>query len=296
MLNGALILNKPSGISSGIFSRKIKKFLRFKEKVGHAGTLDPLASGILIICIGQMTRFIHFLNLERKTYTAEISLGIKTNTGDLEGKIIEKTNNIPTTKDFEKTLGNFIGDISQKPPAYSSLKYKGKPYRYYAIRGIPIKIEERMVKIYDLKILSLKNDTLKIHVDCGSGTYIRSLAEDICESLNSYGAVSGLIRTKSAGYLIDDCLDLEEINKENIEKKIIKPGDALRGLDRIQCRSEIVDKITRGQIIETEMANKNGFFRFFDTEENFLGIVESYDGLLKPKRLLGNFNNNGDSS
>ena len=218
MLNGALILNKPSGISSGIFSRKIKKFLRFKEKVGHAGTLDPLASGILIICIGQMTRFIHFLNLERKTYTAEISLGIKTNTGDLEGKIIEKTKNIPTKKDFEKTLGNFIGDISQKPPAYSSLKYKGKPYRYYAIRGIPIKIEERMVKIYDLKILSLKNDTLKIHVDCGSGTYIRSLAEDICESLNSYGAVSGLIRTKSAGYLIDDCLDLEEINKENIEK------------------------------------------------------------------------------
>ena len=296
MLNGALILNKPSGISSGIFSRKIKKFLRFKEKVGHAGTLDPLASGILIICIGQMTRFIHFLNLERKTYTAEISLGIKTNTGDLEGKIIEKTKNIPTKKDFEKTLGNFIGDISQKPPAYSSLKYKGKPYRYYAIRGIPIKIEERMVKIYDLKILSLKNDTLKIHVDCGSGTYIRSLAEDICESLNSYGAVSGLIRTKSAGYVIDDCLDLEEINKENIEKKIIKPWDALRGLDRIQCRSEIVDKITRGQIIETEMANKNGFFRFFDTEENFLGIVESYDGLLKPKRLLGNFNNNGDSS
>ena len=148
----------------------------------------------------------------------------------------------------------------------------------------------------NLKILSLKNDTLKIHVDCGSGTYIRSLAEDICESLNSYGAVSGLIRTKSAGYVIDDCLDLEEINKENIEKKIIKPGDALRGLDRIQCRSEIVDKITRGQIIETDMANKNGFFRFFDTEENFLGIVESYDGLLKPKRLLGNFNNNGDSS
>ena len=243
-----------------------------------------------------MTRFIHFLNLERKTYTAEISLGIKTNTGDLEGKIIEKTKNIPTKKDFEKTLGNFIGDISQKPPAYSSLKYKGKPYRYYAIRGIPIKIEERMVKIYDLKILSLKNDTLKIHVDCGSGTYIRSLAEDICESLNSYGAVSRLIRTKSAGYVIDDCLDLDEINKENIEKKIIKPGDALRGLDRIQCRSEIVDKITRGQIIETEMANKNGFFRFFDTEENFLGIVESYDGLLKPKRLLGNFNNNGDSS
>ena len=296
MLNGALILNKPSGISSGIFSRKIKKFLRFKEKVGHAGTLDPLASGILIICIGQMTRFIHFLNLERKTYTAEISLGIKTNTGDLEGKIIEKTKNIPTKKDFEKTLDNFIGDISQKPPAYSSLKYKGKPYRYYAIRGIPIKIEERMVKIYDLKILSLKNDTLKIHVDCGSGTYIRSLAEDICESLNSYGAVSGLIRTKSAGYVIDDCLDLEEINRENIEKKIIKPGDALRGLDRIQCRPEIVEKITNGQLIEMERASNHGFFRLFDNDENFLGIVESYGGFLKPKRLLGNFNKIGDSS
>ena len=91
-------------------------------------------------------------------------------------------------------------------------------------------------------------------------------------------------------------MKLSEITEEIINKKIIPPGDALNALDRIQCRPEIVDKITRGQIIETDMANKNGFFRFFDTEENFLGIVESYDGLLKPKRLLGNFNNNGDSS
>ena len=296
MLNGALILNKPTGISSGIFSRKIKRFLRFKEKVGHAGTLDPLASGVLIICIGQMTRFINFLNEERKTYIAEISLGIKTDTGDLEGNIIEKTKIIPSKEDFEKILDNFIGDISQKPPAYSSLKYKGKPYRYYAVRGIPIKIEERKVKINELIILSFRKNILKIQVDCGSGTYIRSLAQDICESLNSLGTISSLKRTTSAGFEIDDCLKLEDLNEASIEKKIIKPGDALRGLDRIQCRSEIVDKITSGQIIEMEKAIKNGFFRFFDTEENFLGIVESYEGLLKPKRLLGNFNNDGDSS
>ena len=296
MLNGALILNKPTGISSGIFSRKIKRFLHFKEKVGHAGTLDPLASGVLIICIGQMTRFINFLNEERKTYIAEISLGIKTDTGDLEGNIIEKTKIIPSKEDFEKILDNFIGDISQKPPAYSSLKYKGKPYRYYAVRGIPIKIEERKVKINELIILSFRKNILKIQVDCGSGTYIRSLAQDICESLNSLGTISSLKRTTSAGFEIDDCLKLEDLNEASIEKKIIKPGDALRGLDRIQCRSEIVDKITSGQIIEMEKAIKNGFFRFFDTEENFLGIVESYEGLLKPKRLLGNFNNDGDSS
>ena len=296
MLNGALILNKPSGVSSGVFSRKVKKLLTHKEKVGHAGTLDPLASGILIVCIGQMTKFINYLTKERKTYVVEITIGMKTSTGDTDGEIIKLSKNIPSKEEFKKEIKNFLGDIDQKPPIFSSLKYKGKPYRYYAKKGISIPINERKVRIENIKIISLLENKLKLKVDCGPGTYIRSLAEDICKNLGALGSVSSLVRIKSAGFQIKNSFELDQITKENIDRKIISPGDALSALDRIQCRPEIVEKITNGQAIEMERAKENGFFRLFDKHENFLGIVESYEGFLKPKRLLGNFNKIGDSS
>ena len=296
MLNGALILNKPSGISSGVFSRKVKKLLNQEEKVGHAGTLDPLADGVLIVCIGEMTKFISYLTDETKTYIAEITIGIKTTTGDIEGDVVDSTKNSPSKKEFEREIKNFVGDINQKPPIFSALKYKGKPYRYYAKKGIQIQIKERKIRIENIQIISFKENKLKLKVDCGPGTYIRSLAEDICENLDTLGCISNLTRTQSAGFQIENSLKLSEITEENINKKIIPPGDALNALDRIQCRPEIVEKITNGQMIEMERASNNGFFRLFDNDENFLGIVESYGGFLKPKRLLGNFNKIGDSS
>ena len=296
MLSGALILNKPSGVSSGVFSRKLKTLVNHKEKVGHAGTLDPLASGVLIVCIGQMTKFINYLTNETKTYVAEITVGIKTTTGDIDGDVIDSSKNLPSKEEFEIEIINFIGDVNQKPPMFSSLKFKGKPYRYYAKKGIPIQIKERKIKIENIKIISFLENKLKLKVDCGPGTYMRSLAEDICEKLGTFGCISNLTRIQSAGFQIESCLELSEITEENIDRKIISPGDALRALDRIQCRPEIVEKITNGQMIEMERASDNGFFRLFDIEENFLGIVESYGGFLKPKRLLGNFNKIGDSS
>ena len=296
MIDGILILNKPKGISSGVFARKLQSLFSKKKKIGHAGTLDPLASGILIVCIGEMTKFVNFLTRENKTYLAEVSLGIKTDSGDVDGRVIERSNRIPSRLALEKKLKSFVGVIDQKPPIYSSLKYKGKPYRYYATKGIEIEIKSRKVTIHSISLESFEENKFKFSVKCGPGTYIRTLAEDICESLGSLGTISSLIRTESAGFDLSQSSNIDDLTVKNLKEKIIPSGDALKCLDRIQCRPEIVEKITNGQMIEIEEAKEDGFFRFFDQKENFVGIVESYNGFLKPKRLLGNFNNVGENT
>ena len=296
MIDGILILNKPKGISSGVFVRKLQSLFSKKKKIGHAGTLDPLASGILIVCIGEMTKFVNFLTKENKTYLAEVSLGIKTDSGDMDGRVIERSKRIPSRLALEKKLKSFVGVIDQKPPIYSSLKYKGKPYRYYATKGIEIEIKSRKVTIHSISLESFEENKFKFSVKCGPGTYIRTLAEDICESLGSLGTISSLIRTESAGFDLSQSLNIDDLTEKNLNEKIIPSGDALKCLDRIQCRPEIVEKITNGQMIEIEEAKEDGFFRFFDQRENFVGIVESYNGFLKPKRLLGNFNNVGENT
>ena len=296
MIDGILILNKPKGISSGVFARKLQSLFSKKKKIGHAGTLDPLASGILIVCIGEMTKFVNFLTRENKTYLAEVSLGIKTDSGDVDGRVIERSNRIPSRLALEKKLKSFVGVIDQKPPIYSSLKYKGKPYRYYATKGIEIEIKSRKVTIHSISLESFEENKFKFSVKCGPGTYIRTLAEDICESLGSLGTISSLIRTESAGFDLSQSSNIDDLTVKNLKEKIIPLGDALKCLDRIQCRPEIVEKITNGQMIEIEEAKEDGFFRFFDQKENFVGIVESYNGFLKPKRLLGNFNNVGENT
>ena len=296
MIDGILILNKPKGISSGVFARKLQSLFSKKKKIGHAGTLDPLASGILIVCIGEMTKFVNFLTRENKTYLAEVSLGIKTDSGDMDGRVIERSKRIPSRSALEKKLKSFVGVIDQKPPIYSSLKYKGKPYRYYATKGIEIEIKSRKVTIHSISLESFEENKFKFSVKCGPGTYIRTLAEDICESLGSLGTISSLIRTESAGFDLSQSSNIDDLTVKNLKEKIIPSGDALKCLDRIQCRPEIVEKITNGQMIEIEEAKEDGFFRFFDQKENFVGIVESYNGFLKPKRLLGNFNNVGENT
>ena len=296
MIDGILILNKPKGISSGVFVRKLQSLFSKKKKIGHAGTLDPLASGILIVCIGEMTKFVNFLTKENKTYLAEVSLGIKTDSGDMDGRVIERSKRTPSRLALEKKLKSFVGVIDQKPPIYSSLKYKGKPYRYYAAKGIEIELKSRKVTIHSISLESFEENKFKFSVKCGPGTYIRTLAEDICESLGSLGTISTLIRTESAGFDLSQSSNIDDLTVKNLNEKIIPSGDALKCLDRIQCRPEIVEKITNGQMIEIEEAKEDGFFRFFDQKENFVGIVESYNGFLKPKRLLGNFNNVGENT
>ena len=286
MISGLLVLNKPSGISSGEFIRKLKPFLG-DSKIGHSGTLDPLASGVILACLGQMTRFTNFLANERKTYIAEMMFGLQTDTGDLDGKIEREYKKIPTKNDFNKIKNKFIGSLNQEAPKYSSLKYKGKPLYHYARKNKEVPKKIREVEIYKLDLISVDQNKFKFLVECGKGTYIRSLVKDLAKDLDSVAVLSNLQRTISAEHEISEAHEIESINRENIKSKIIQMGDALRSLDKLQCASEIIDRIKKGQKIYLKEAEiKSKYLRLFDEKNKFIGILKNINGLVSPKRLI----------
>ena len=215
-MEGIVLFNKPKGKTSNEIVEYFKKLTN--KKVGHGGTLDPLAEGLLILGIGEYTKKLNkFLKESKKTYIAEIELGAFSDTFDAEGKI-EKTNKeIPEIEIIEENLKSFIGEIEQRPPIYSALKIKGKPAYEYARKGRKIEIEPRKVFVYDLKIIEYQKPVLKILAEVGSGVYIRSLANDLGEKLGCGGYLKSLIRMKINEFSLENALDFEDIEKDYLE-------------------------------------------------------------------------------
>lgn len=184
-MNGIIIINKPKGLTSNDVVQKVRKIYGIKQ-VGHCGTLDPLATGVLPIMIGQATKISKYLVEHNKTYIATIKLGEKTETGDCEGKIIE-TKNVETytKKEVQSILNSFLGETMQIPPMYSAIKVNGKKLYEYAREGTKIDIEPRKIIIYEIELISYKADEIKYKVKCSKGTYIRTLCEDIAEKLGT---------------------------------------------------------------------------------------------------------------
>jgi tRNA pseudouridine55 synthase len=286
LISGLLVLNKPKGISSGEFIRKLKPLIQ-NSKIGHSGTLDPLARGIILACIGQMTRFTQYLANEKKIYIAEMTFGLKTNTGDLDGKVLQEDNFVPAKKDFNSILKKFVGNIYQEAPLFSSLKYKGKPMYQYARKGINIPSKSRNIEIFSIDLISKNKNKFTFSVDCGKGTYIRSLVNDIAREFNTVAVLSDLERISSADHNIKESHEIETINSDNLSNKLISMGDALRSLDEIQCAPEIIDRIINGQKVFLEEAKlKSIYLRLFDENKDFIGILKNNGGLVSPKRLL----------
>lgn len=210
-----LVLNKPLNLSSNHAVQRIKRLLGKENKVGHAGTLDPLAEGILPIAIGEATKTVQYLMDAEKEYIFEITWGEERSTGDAEGEVTFSGGKIPQLKDIEASIASFIGQIAQTPPQYSALKINGQPAYKLARLGKEFELKQRIVSIFYLEILS--HDELagktKFKVGCGKGTYIRTLAQDIARSIQTFGFVSELIRTKVGNFLINDGLTLAKIEE-----------------------------------------------------------------------------------
>lgn len=220
---GFILINKPKGITSfGVIAR-LRKITGVK-KIGHCGTLDPLASGLMICAIGRTaTRQIGSLTKQDKVYLAEIELGKASDTYDLEGKTKEiKIKHKPAKKEIETALKKFIGEISQMPPVYSAKKIGGRRAYELARRGEKVKLKKNKVKINNIKLISYKFPILKIKVDCGSGTYIRSLAHDIGKHLKTGAVLTGLIRVSVGKYALKKSLELEKIDLGLVEKNIFE--------------------------------------------------------------------------
>lgn len=213
-IDGLLLLDKPLGISSNQALQKIKHLFQAK-KAGHTGTLDVLASGMLIICFGKTCKLSsEFLNMD-KTYLVTAKLGVKTTTCDAEGEILEAKPTDKITKELiEKVLQKFHGEISQIPSMYSALKHKGTPLYKLARKGVEVKREPRKVNIYELKLLAWSKNSLKLEVHCSKGTYVRNLIDDIGESLGCGAYVSELRRLSIGTFPAEQMHTIEEIQKE----------------------------------------------------------------------------------
>ena len=213
-MDGIILINKPLHCTSHDVVNKVRKICHTK-KVGHCGTLDPLASGVLVLCVNKATKALQFITSEDKEYSATITLGKATDTYDLEGKVIEEKEyqNDLTLAQVEATLKSFLGKQKQVPPIYSAIKVNGKKLYEYARNNEKVEIEPRDIEIYAIELLSFENNEIKIKAHCSKGTYIRSLCVDIASALGYPGVMSSLIRTKSGHFALEDCMTLEDLEQ-----------------------------------------------------------------------------------
>lgn len=278
-MDGILVINKSKGLTSNDIVKKVKKILN--TKVGHTGTLDPNATGVLPLLLGNATKVSKYLINHDKEYEAVIKLGAKTTTADVEGEIIEEKEVKGRTKEenIEEVLKSFIGKQQQIPPIYSAIKVNGKKLYEYARQGKEVEIKARNIEIYDLKLLKIdsKNDELTINVKCSKGTYIRSLCEDIAVKLETLGYMKELNRIQVGEFSIKDSVTIEEF-KANIENKdysnIIGIEEIFKEIPEITIKQREYEKYLNGVKIDTD--NMDGIYRIYlDNKFSGLGIVEN---------------------
>ena len=212
--DGFINLNKPSGMTSHDVVNHVRRIFSTR-KVGHAGTLDPMAAGVLPIAINRATKFIEYLDGD-KSYRAEILFGVATDSGDLEGSVIARAEDFspPTLEDLNSALQSFVGEIEQTPPKFSAIKIHGRKAYDLARKDIDFDMPSRRVKIYRLELVALDETSATIEIDCGKGTYVRSLAIDLGERLNLPATLKSLVRIRAGGFDLKDALDIKNIGAD----------------------------------------------------------------------------------
>ena len=252
---GFLNVYKPQGKTSHDVVAILRKITKIKQ-IGHTGTLDPFAEGVLPICIGKATRLIEYLE-DDKAYIGTIQFGKSTTTYDTEGEVVNFSNKEISIEDLEQILPNFRGEIEQLPPIYSAIKVNGKKLYEYARNGEDVKIEPRRVNIYKLELVSFdeKKQTAELLIECSKGTYIRSIANDIGEALGCYGHLIKLLRTKAGKFEINKAINLENIATiENINTNLIYPTEYI-DYPKYELNNTEKEKVSHGMAINVDLPN-----------------------------------------
>ena len=287
-ISGVLLLDKPVRITSNHALQAVKRVFR-AEKAGHAGTLDPLASGLLPVLLGEATRFSGYLLDAPKCYEAEIQLGVTTTTADAEGAVVECRTVSVGRADVAAIMGRFVGTQTQIPPMFSALKRQGTPLYVLARRGETVERAPRTIQIHSLDLLSFAEDRLVIRVACSKGTYVRTLAEDMGAAFGCGGHLSGLRRTATGAFQLAQATTLDALIALTEEKRdtLLKPADAILGqLPRIDLDESGAARFCRGQAIPLAPVPQ-GVCRVYGADGLFLGLAEErQQGWLAPKRLL----------
>ena len=286
-MDGIIVINKPKGCTSHDIVYKIKKI--FNEKVGHTGTLDPMAEGVLPILIGKGTLVSKYLINHNKKYVVKLKLGIKTDTADSEGKIIEEETvkkELLNNENITKILKSFIGKQEQIPPIYSAIKVNGKKLYEYARKGQEVEIKPRQIEIYDINLLrySLDNNEIEFEVFCGKGTYIRSLCEDIANKFQTVGYMKELRRTQVGEFKIEESITVKDLeinmqNQEFINQKFILIEKMFNKNNSIKLDDNKLKHFLNG--VKITQKYDDGIYRVYDKNEEFIGIAVIENNLLK---------------
>jgi tRNA pseudouridine55 synthase len=288
-VNGVLLLDKPLGFSSNQALQKVK-WLFSAAKAGHTGTLDPLATGLLPICLGEATKFAQYVTDADKTYFATIKLGATTTTGDAEGEVLVTSPVNVNQMQFAQVCSQFVGEISQIPPMYSALKHEGKPLYTYARDGVDIGRQSRLITIKNIVLNDFLGDFAQITVTCSKGTYIRTLVEDIGAKLGCGAHLIGLRRTETAGYLLSQAITIEQLEALSVEAReaLLLPVDsAIESLPKVILNTDAAFYIMQGQSVWMAGKIPNGDLRLYDENNHFLGLgFLQDDGKIAPKRLI----------
>ena len=297
-MDGIIIINKTKGCTSHDIVYKIKKMLN--KKVGHTGTLDPMAEGVLPILIGKGTQLSKYLINHDKKYIVELQLGIKTDTADREGKIIEEktVNKTKLSKEnITNVLQTFIGKQEQIPPIYSAIKVNGKKLYEYARKGQEVELKPRQIEIYDIKLIdySMDEKQIKFEVFCGKGTYIRSLCEDIATKFETVGYMKSLKRTQVGNFKIDNSITIEELknlieNNENIDiddilkNKIITVEEIFEKFQSINLDEKKLEMFLNGVMLTQNL--DEGVYKIYNKNSEFIGTGTIKNKLLKRDIIL----------
>lgn len=294
-VNGIVVVDKPIGASSNHVLQQVKR-LYGAAKAGHTGSLDPLATGVLPICLGEATKLSQYLLDSDKSYRTTAKLGIRTTTGDAEGETVSERPVAITAGDLEPVLARFRGPIEQVPSMYSALKHNGKPLYEYARQGIEIERPARKVNIYRLTLIEFLGDELVLEVDCSKGTYIRTLVEDIGEMLGCCAHVAQLRRLKAGPYEEAQSYTIETLEQMrseglSLDSLLLAQDSAVSHWPAVMLGDISAEFLLKGQPVQVARAPTSGFVRIYHLVENqpnvFLGIGEIQDdGLVAPRRLI----------
>ena len=279
-MNGFILVDKETGISSNSIVQQVKRKLKVK-KVGHLGTLDPLAKGLVILAINRATKFSSYFLESDKSYDVQIKLGIATDTDDSTGTIIYESQNYPESESVKKELLSFIGESMQVPPFFSALKHKGKPLYKYAREGNFISKPSRRIFISKIENFNYKNKICSFRVDCSKGTYIRSIARDIGNKLECGAHMTSLTRISQGNFRLENARKSSDVTKENI----ICIEDAFKNLDKILINTNDEKKFINGVSLPN-LHHKDSLLRVFSKSNIFLGIGEIKGNDLKHKQLV----------
>lgn len=286
--SGFLNINKPPDFSSHDVVAYLRKLLNIK-KVGHGGTLDPFATGVLVIGINDAPRLFEFIQSD-KTYIGEITFGIETNTDDTTGEIKNKSEKLPTLDDIKNKINLFKGKILQKPPIFSAVKIDGeRAYKLARKESIELsEMKEKEVEIYDTEIISYEQPKLTLKIHCSAGTYIRSIARDLGKALDTYGSLSSLQRIKSGMFTIEESIDLKSAEKSTLDRILISHEKALN-LDRLYLDSKQITEILHGREINLKdyKQSKTKHLQLLDNNDKLIAIgCQTANNSIRPIKVL----------